>query len=200
MKKATLFIYTLCVLGLSHHASASETKIRKHTFGGATSAGSAKYKGSSADGGGILQLYGFYNYKLTPNFELEVGISGGAEVDDWSCSRDSSNDWVCRSDNKPIFNIQADSLNYQNAVFAIKSKFPLTRRNSLYGKLGGHYFDYEFKRGSTKLDNDSGFGFVAEAGWQYQFANGLTINAGYQYLDMKDLDISNLSTGLSYSF
>jgi opacity protein-like surface antigen len=43
-------------------------------------------------------------------------------------------------------------------------------------------------------------GVFAELGWEYDFNNGLGINASYQYMDMGDLDTSTLGVGLSYRF
>lgn len=198
--KPIIFLFLIIVPALSNNYIAAETDVSRHSVGVSISNGSAKYKSSSADGDGVAHLYSFYNYRLTPQLSVELGFSGGTELDDWSCNRDTNNEWVCRSDNQPIFNLQADKLNYHNSVFAAKAQLPLSKSNSIYGKIGGHYFDYEFKRNSTKLDNDSGFGFIAEAGWQYQFQSGFRIHAAYQYMDMKDLDVSSFSTGLSYAF
>ena len=179
---------------------AEETESKLHSFGLALGNGGAEYKGSSADGDGIAQFYAHYNYQFSPKYSLEVGVLGGADVDDWRCSEQSNDEWVCRSENRPFFDIQADELNYNSVVLAAKGELKISKRNSLYAKLGGQFYDYEFSRNDVKLDDDSGFGLFVEGGWQIEWMSGWGMNAGVQYLDMGDLETHSLNVGASYSF
>ncbi|MEP1740791.1 MAG: porin family protein [Kangiellaceae bacterium] len=173
---------------------------KQHTFGLSAAAGGAEYKGSSADGDGVAHLYGYYNFNINKNFSFEAGLIAGTDADDWRCEEVEDDEWECRSDNDPIFNLQADELTYGSLVVAMKGKLELTARNSLYAKVGGQFYDYEFQRDNQKLESEDGFGAFLEAGWQYQWDSGWGINAGYQYVDMGDLEISTLNFGASYSF
>ncbi len=192
---------SLALVSGSIAADESSTQVAKqHTFGLSSSVGGAKYKGSSEDGDGVAHLYGFYNFNINNNFSFETGLIAGADADDWRCEEVEDDEWECRSDNDPIFNLQADELTYASLVVAIKGKLELTTRNSLYAKVGGQFYDYEFQRDDQKLEGEDGFGAFLEAGWQYQWDSGWQINAGYQYADMGDLEISALNLGVSYSF
>ncbi|MGB0496417.1 MAG: porin family protein [Kangiellaceae bacterium] len=200
----TLIALSALSLGtISLNTTANETdanQVKKHTFGLTMAAGSAEYKGSSDDGDGVSHLYAFYNYQFNDTFSFETGIAGGADLDDWNCEEISDNDWECRSDNNPVFGLQANELYYGNVIVAAKASFPISAKNSLYVKAGGQFYDYEFKRNNTKLDSDDGFGAFFEAGWQYRWYSGWGVNAGYQYMDMGDLEVSSLNAGVSYSF
>ncbi|MET1256571.1 outer membrane beta-barrel protein [Aliikangiella maris] len=203
--KTSIIIYSVISTLIAFNLQAADnnqpdTSVKKHTFGIQLGSGSAKYKGSSDDGDGIGQSYLYYNYQLDNMFSVEAGFNGGTDVDDWECEQDNDDRWTCRSDNRQFFDIAANKLSYDGVTLAAKADFNLTQRNSLYAKLGGQFYDYEFKRSSTKLDNDSGFGLYFEAGWQYRWDSGWGINAAYAKRDMGKLDTSTFTTGLSYSF
>ena len=179
---------------------AEEAEPKLHSFGVTLGNGGAEYKGSSADGDGIAQFYAHYNFQFSEKFSFEAGLLGGADVDDWRCTELNNNGWVCRSENRPFFDIQADELSYSSIILAAKGELKISARNSLYAKLGGQFYDYEFSRNKVKLDNDSGFGLFAEAGWQMKWNSGWGINAGIQFLDMGDLDTQSFNIGVTYSF
>ncbi|WP_444995654.1 outer membrane beta-barrel protein [Aliikangiella sp. IMCC44359] len=195
-----LFALSSNIVQANEVSADSTTSQSKHTFGFQISNGSAEYKGSSDDGDGIGQSYLYYNYKLSPTYSIEAGINGGTDVDDWECSKEYDDDWECHSNNDPFFNLQANKLSYGGLVLALKANFQLTEKNSLYAKIGGQFYDYEFSRSSVKLDKDDGFGAVVEAGWQYRWHSGWGINAGMTYMDMGDLKTTTLNTGVSYAF
>lgn len=202
----TLFaISALALSTISMNVLANETNIQtasanKHSFGLSLSTGSAEYKGSSADGDGVAHLYGHYNHRLNNNFSLEVGVAAGADMDDWDCEEIFDDEWECRSDNDPIFGLAADELYYGNLVFAAKGEIQLSAKNSLYAKVGGQFYDYQFERNNDKLESDDGFGAFLEAGWQFRWNSGWGINAGLQYMDMGDLDVTSMNLGASYAF
>ena len=199
MKLSTLIsvpAIMLSSLAFSQTIEANKT----HSVGFQLGGGGAEYKNSTADGEGVGQGYIYYNYRFMPNYYLELGLSGGSELDKWTCNEKEDGSWLCKAKDKAIFNIQADELNYQAVVAAIKGQYPLTKRNSLYGKLGAQFYDYEFKRGSLMVADDSGVSLLMEAGWQYCWDSGMGVNTGIQYQTMGDLKLSSLNVGISYSF
>ena len=60
--------------------------VKTHSFGAQLSGGSAQYKNSEQDGGGVAQLYLHYNYAFNEMFSLEVGLNGAQDADDWDLS------------------------------------------------------------------------------------------------------------------
>ena len=173
---------------------------KQHTFGVSIASGGAKYKGSSADGDGVAHIYGHYNFNFNKAFSLEVGVAAGSDLDDWDCEEVYDDEWECRSDNDRIFGLAANELYYGNLVFAIKGELELSPSNSLYAKVGGNFYDYQFERYNIDLDSDDGVGAFLEAGWQFKWQSGWGINAGFQHMDMGDLDVTSLNVGGSFSF
>ena len=198
-----LVALSIGMVSLSSNAMGNQSEkqpLTRHSVGISLAAGGAEYKGSSADGDGVSHFYAYYNYQFNDSIAWEVGAIGGADLDDWKCNEIEDNRWECLSDSKPIFNLDANELYYSSLVFAAKGKLQLSRRNSLYGKIGGQFYDYEFERNNTNLVSEDGVGLFLEAGWQLKWDSGWGINASFQYMDMGDLEVSSFGTGLSYSF
>ncbi|WP_102794456.1 porin family protein [Bowmanella denitrificans] len=194
-------ILPLLFLGLAAPAFAqAEPEFSPHSMGLTLGGGSAKYKGSSEDGNGVGNLYLYYHYSFTSQFGLEVGINGGTEASDWECKKRDRDNYECRNDRKPIFGINADELDYTNLVVAATANYPLSERNSLYGKAGAQFFDYEISQQNAKLADDSGVGLYLEGGWQYRWDNGIGMNVGVKYLTMSDLKVTGMDVGISYRF
>ncbi len=197
LKTLPFVIAAFC--SLSSYADETDTA-KLHTFGAQWGVGGADFGNSNTDGDGVLQLYGYYNYAFNQNLALELGLNVGADVDDWDCHQDSDDDWHCNSNNSSLFDLDADEVTYSNFVVAIKGTFPLSKRNSLYGKIGGQSYDYEISKRDRVVIDDSGIGAFVEAGWQYRWDFGLGLNAGFQHMNMGDLDTSVLTAGVSYNF
>lgn len=195
--RALLLTALLASTTIMGQAQASE---EKHKVGIQLSGGGAEYKGSSKDGDGVGQAYLYYNYQFSPMLALEVGLNGGSEADDWQCTEENDNKFTCKNNDKPLFNLDANKLEYGNLVVAGKGEYYLTKNNSLYAKLGANFYDYDIKQNSKVLNSDDGVGLFAELGWEYDFSNGLGINASYQFMDMGELDTYTLGVGLSYRF
>ncbi|MFC3032422.1 porin family protein [Pseudoalteromonas fenneropenaei] len=196
MKHALLISLFASTLGFATQATANEP----HQIGAQLNGGSAKYKSSSQDGDGVAELYFFYNYQFDPIWSLEAGITTGAEVDDWDCKDVNDDKFVCQRDNDALFKLNANKLDYNHFSVAAKAQFELTENSDLYGKVGVLRYDYEMKNGSKRVVDEDGFGYLAEAGWQYQWQNGIGLNIALRYTDMGDLDTTTLGAGISYRF
>ena len=96
--------------------------------------------------------------------------------------------------------MDADKLEYSNLVIAAKGNYALSQRNSLYGKLGVQFYDYEISKSKSILVEEDGVGLFLEAGWGYQWDNGLAVNVGIQSIDMGDLDTAGATIGMRYHF
>ncbi|GAB3035114.1 porin family protein [Bowmanella dokdonensis] len=178
----------------------AETQHSPHSVGLVLGSGGAEYKNSDEDGNGVDHLYLYYHYSLNEQFGLEAGLLGGTEGSDWDCHDDDRDHLVCRNNRKPIFGLDAEDLEYRSLVAAATAQFPLSQRNSLYGKLGAQYYDYEISRGSINLADDSGLGLYLEAGWQYRWDSGWGMNVGLKHLPMGDLKVNSGNVGVSYRF
>ena len=164
--------------------------LKKHIFGAQWSLGSADHDKSLINDTGVSHLYGYYNYAIDQKLAIEIGYNEGS---DWSIG------WGWDS----------DDTKYKNFVIATKGSIPLSKRNSLFFKLGGQIYDYQItdqsfdsqlNKTGNLLEKKSGFGFYLEAGWQYRWDIGLGLNSGLQFMDMGNLTISTFTTGISYQF
>lgn len=199
MKLLNLAVTSLLSLSLISTAAYCEEK--KHTVGLVAGFASGEYKNSSKDGDGFVQSYLFYNYQFVDHFSVEVGFNSAAEYDDWDCEEDDDDNWTCRwNDDNKIFNMESDDFELHGFVAAIKGDVPLSKRNSLYGKVGAQYYDYEFSGNDHYIGGDSGTGLFLEAGWQYEWDLGLGMNVGIRYQDMGDLTLTSSNVGISYAF
>lgn len=202
MKKLhILSIAIIATLGsslLSEQAVAGEKN--PHSVGVQLSGAAAKYKGSTQDGDGVGQIYFHYNYSFNNMFSIEAGINSGADADDWKCTDTKKDKYTCAKNDKKLFGLGADELEYTNYIIAAKGQYALTKRNSVYGKVGAQFYDYEISNSDKILQSDDGMGLFLEAGWQYQWDNGLKMNAGVQSIKMDDLKVAGSTIGLAYNF
>lgn len=177
--------------------STEHNELKRHTFGGKIAVGNVELKGSPDED--YTNFYSYYNYKLNQTLSLEVGLNFGFDASDWECE-DFDNGFTCRDRNDSMFGIGADELEVTSLVLAGKAAIPLSKRNSLYAKLGANIYDYEILRDDRLLLEDSGTGVYLEAGWQYAWDFGLGMDAGVQYFDMGDLDSVTFGVGVNYQF
>ncbi|TMP26500.1 porin family protein [Pseudoalteromonas rubra] len=181
-------------------ASQAAQHDEQHRVGAQLFGGSASYNSSDQDGDGVTHVYFYYNYQYDSTWALEAAYITGMEADEWECKDDSDDKFTCTRNDKALFGLGANELDYDNFVLAVKGQYQLSDNNYLYAKLGAHYYDYEIGyKGKTMVEED-GISFLTEAGWQYDWDNGMSVNASIQYLDMGDLDTTNLGLGVSYRF
>ncbi|WP_440053890.1 porin family protein [Pseudoalteromonas sp. T1lg65] len=197
MKLKTLL--SIAILATSF-SSLAEQNGETHRLGMQFSGGSASYKNSNQDGDGVGHVYVYYNYHFMPELALELGYNSGEDVDDWNCTDANDRKFTCTQNDKTLFKLGADQVDFDNFVVAAKGYYQVSDNSYLYGKLGANYYDYEITRGSKDIVTDNGIGFIVEAGWQYDWDSGWATNIGYQYMDMGDLDISSVTAGFSYRF
>ena len=177
-----------------------ESEPKLHTFGMQLGGGGLDYKGKDTDGEGVVQSYLYYNYHFMPNFALEAGLLSGQEVEDWDCFKDVNGEWECFNEDNKRFDLLADDFEFSAIVLAIKTTLPISKRNSLYAKLGGQFYDYELAFNRKKIADETGVGLILEAGWGYQWDSGVGINAGLQFNHMDDAELHSLNIGVSYQF
>ena len=190
-------ISLLSLLLLSTYSSAQD---RPHSFGLVAGTASGEYKNSSQDGDGFVQAYLFYNYQVLENFSVELAYTGAINSNNWDCEEDEDDKLTCATNNKPLFGLLADEFELDGFVVAIKALAPLSKNNSLYAKLGAQYYDYKFTRNDNFIEGEDGTGVFFEAGWQYQWNNGIGMNVGLRYQDMGELTLKSPNVGISYSF
>jgi len=172
---------------------------KPHSVGLEFSGGGIDYKGKDTDGTGVGQSYLYYNYQFLPHYYLEVGLVRAEDVDDWKCENEADSGWRCREGSNN-FSLAVDNYKQDSLILALKTDLSLSKRNSLYAKAGAEFYEYELSLDHNKLSDESGVGLFVEAGWQYQWDNGMGINAGVQHHDLGDLERTNATFGVSYSF
>jgi opacity protein-like surface antigen len=126
---------------------------------------------------------------------------GGADAD-WDCKR-VSDQWDCYSDkddDKDIFDLDADNLELGALVVAIKTDLSLSKRNTIYGKVGLSYYNYELDLNHQQIADEDGVGYMLEAGWEYRWDMGIGTNVGIQHHKMSDLTSNTFNVGISYAF
>lgn len=172
----------------------------EHQIGAQLFGGDASYKSSKKDGDGVSSLYLYYNYQFDSMFTLEAGFNVGTEVDDWDCKDITKSKFECIREDNALFDLNANKLEFRNFIVATKLEYELTQNANLYGKIGAHRYDYEMKNADKQLVDEHGFGFLAEAGWAYEWSNGIGMNVAARYLDMGDLDTTSFGAGITYRF
>jgi len=182
------------------HAEKSSPET-KHTVGLIAGVATGEYKNSNNDGDGFIQAYLYYNYQIVDHLFVELAYTAATERNTWECKENNDDEWNCRfGNNAPIFNLLANDFEQDGFVVAIKGDIDLSQRNSLYGKIGAQYYDYEFTRNDHFIEGDTGTGLFLEAGWQYRWDLGIGMNVGLRYQDMDDLSLASTNVGISYSF
>lgn len=198
MKFITLFTPLLLATSLSFSAYA--TVETPYSVGIAFSGGGIDYKGKDTDGTGVGQSYLYYNYQFLPHYYLEVGLVRAEDVDDWQCEEAGESAWDCKADGNNHFSLDVDHYSQDSLVLALKTDLNLSKRNSLYAKLGAEFYEYELSVDHNKLADESGVGLFLAAGWKYRWDNGMGINAGVEHHDLGDLERTSATFGVSYSF
>jgi len=197
MKRFNRISAVLLTVLLSSSVMAAEKS--KHTLGFQVGAGGLEYNNQDTDNEGMASSYLYYNYKLSQNYYLEVGATGAEDIDDWDCDKNNSGDWECFSDGSKL-DLIADDFDYKALVIALKTDLSLSKRNSIYGKVGALFYDYEMELRSNKTVKEEGTGYMLEAGWAYRWDSGMGMNVGWQYQDASDLKLSALNVGINYAF
>lgn len=196
-----LFKYvSVTLLALSFSNAALAEVESPHSVGLQVGGGGIKFKGVDSNGEGLGQSYLYYNYKFSPNYYLELGLMGGEDVNDWDCEKDSDDQWACYSGYHQKTDLQIDNFEYSALVVALKTDLSLSKRNSLYGKVGVSYYDYELDLEHSRVADDKGIGLFLEAGWEYRWDMGIGMNIGLQHQKMNDLKANTFNIGISYSF
>jgi hypothetical protein len=196
-----LFLPTLSLISIALFSAASHSQESKHTIGIDVSSSSGEYKSSSKDGDGFAQSYLFYNFQAFEHISFEAGYIGASQIDDWRCEEQSKDHWTCEfeNDNK-MFSLIADDFSLDGFVVAVKGDYPISKRNSFYGKIGAQYYNYDFSFNNRTIEEDSGVGVFVEAGWQYRWDMGIGMNVGMRYQDLGDLTLKSPTIGITYSF
>jgi len=197
MKK--LAITTLLTALITTPLWADEVKNR-HSVGFQVGGGGLEYKGKGTDGQGVGQSYLYYNYQFMPNYYAEIGLVGADDIDDWQCEENSAGKLECFTDESDNFEFNADNFDFNSIVVALKTDMKLSKRNSLYAKVGAEFYDYQFKLDRKEIVDEDGVGLFLEAGWEYRWDSGVGFNTGFQFHHLGDLKMNTFRMGISYAF
>ncbi len=195
-----LNLITASLMSLSISTSVLADVETPHSAGIQFGGGGLEYKGKGNDGEAVGQSYLYYNYQFSPDNFVEIGLTNGEDVADWECDQNDQGQWNCFSDDDNNFDLLADDIEYASIVIAFKRTLALSERNSLYGKIGAVLYDYEISRNHSDIADESGVGYMAEAGWQYRWDTGIGMNVGLQWQDMGDLELQTFNVGVNYAF
>ena len=201
MKLLTYLSTAVIALSVSTTVLANDEpqKFNPHSVGLQWGGGGLEYKNKDTDGEGVAQSYLYYNYQFVPHFYAEIGVMGGNDID-WECDTDSQGNRDCYSDNNNKIELDMDNFDFGAVVVALKTDLVLSKRNSLYAKVGAMFYDYQFDMNRNQVVDEDGTGLLIEGGWQYRWDNGWGINASFQNQNMDDLKISTFNMGVSFAF
>lgn len=196
MKLHTIITGAIAALTLSTASYANNEPT--HSFGLQVGGGEIEYKDQKADS--FASSYLFYNYKFAPFYSLEVGLLGASDTD-WDCTQ-VAGEYECFSEDErdDVHELQADDLDLNALVVAIKTDLSLSKRNKLYAKVGLSYYDYQIEFHSQTIADKDGVGYLLEAGWEYQWDQGIGMNVGLQSHKMNDLESNSLNIGINVGF
>lgn len=206
MKQLSMYAaLTLTALSLTNpiYATENATQLDKnspHSVGFQTGMGNMEYKNTDAKYNIIGTSYLYYNYQFANNLYIEVGLSGAADAEDWQCEKDAQDEWNCTNKDNKNLNVTADSFQYNAFIVALKGNIALSQRNSLYGKIGANFYNYELELKREKTVDKSGTGVFLEAGWEYRWDNNIGMNVGIKVEGAGDVDIAATNIGISYQF
>lgn len=206
MKQLPLYIaLTLSTLGFTQSAAAELNKTQlnpnsPHTVGFEIGGGQMEYKSADGKNNIIGTSYLYYNYQFADNFYAEVGFSSATDADNWQCEQDAQKEWQCTNNDKKNLNVTADTFKYSALVIALKGNIALSQRNSLYGKIGVNFYDYELELKRDNIADKDGTGMFIEAGWEYRWDNNIGLNIGIKTEGAGDVDMATTNIGISYSF
>lgn len=181
-------------------AQKKPTRARNHSVGISVGSSNAEYKKSNNDGNGVSQILFFYNYKLFKYVSVELAYNTGNENGTVNCREYYDGSWSCYNYNQQLFDLAANEFELDAAIIALKGNVPLSQRNSLYGKVGAQYYDYDFRRNDRFVEGDKDLGAIFEAGWQYQWDLGIGMNAGMTYQHLGELRLTSVNVGINYAF
>lgn len=196
----TAILLALSASTFSINAFADYDVESPHTVGLQSGGGGIEYKGKDTDGEGVGVSYLHYNYQFAPNYYLEVGLAGAVDIEDWECTEKGDASWDCLSDYDNKFDLQADHFEYGAVILALKTDLSLSKRNSLFAKVGAAFYNYQVDLDHSRVADENGTGLFAEAGWEYRWDNGFGLSTSLQYQDAGDLEINSFNVGISYAF
>jgi len=196
MKLHTIIFGAITALTLSTASYASNEPT--HSFGLQIGGGEIEYKDQKADS--FASSYLFYNYKFAPFYSLEIGLLGASDTD-WDCTP-MTGEYECFSEDErnDVHELQADDLDLNALVVAIKTDLSLSKRNKLYAKVGLNLYDYQIELHSQTIADEDGVGYLFEAGWEYRWDQGIGMNVGLQSNKMSDLETTALNIGINFAF
>lgn len=120
-------------------------------------------------------------YRIHNNFAIEGSyINLGESEDDFA----------------PIWTLEADGLN-----FSIVGIAPINEQWEVFGKLGMFMWDVTLDAEDVgRLIEDDGSDISYGFGVSLKMSDALSLAAEYQAFDVDDVDISNISLGVRFSF
>lgn len=120
-------------------------------------------------------------YRIHNNFAVEASYINLGESD---------------NDLAPVWTLEADGFNLSVVGIA-----PISEQWELYGKLGMFLWDFTLEEenfGTLAADDGSDISFGVGA--SFKMSDALSIAAEYQRFDVADVDVSNFSLGVRFSF
>lgn len=128
----------------------------------------------------------FYRYQWDPQYGVELAYRQGS----MGIGSVASN----------IFTGELEDIDYSAISISGYAGYPLTQKLQLYAKLGMNQNRVAMQY-RTRRFSETEFGVIGAVGWQYQFSNGLGLQAEASYSSGKTFkSFSTILFGLNYRF
>ncbi len=179
-----LFFSVLLITSFASHAAEN-----KHNLGISYGLGTSNTDLNDETDDSIEQEGIFYEYRFNTHYAISIKYFEGVGDFDASCG--------CSNYRK---------LSFRNEQVSFKASMPISERWYAFGRAGINHYKTEYSGNFLHDDpqlpdrNQTGFGQVASAGFEFNAHSGFIVAFEYQYLTMTNGDIISLNISLGYTF
>lgn len=128
----------------------------------------------------------FYGYQYNSKWTINAGFAAGSSID---CI-------IACLDDLSLYR----SAEYNSYILNIKRSLPLSRRWSVFGKLGANYYNSKFYGAHIDKITDRGVGALLATGFDFRAFNGFGVGFEAKWLDMGDINATNYTVNFSHMF
>jgi len=92
------------------------------------------------------------------------------------------------------------TVDYDSYLLTLKGSVPISKRWSVFGKLGANSYDLEFSGDDRVSLVNNGVGGVLAAGFNFRAYNGFGLDIEVTLLDMDIVSATSTTVNVSYMF
>ncbi len=136
-----------------------------------------------SDGGTVAGIN--YGYQFNPTWAINAGVLFGDSLCLITCPQDMST---------------IRTMDYDSYLLTIKGSVPISKRWSVFGKLGANSYNLEFSGDDRASLLNNGVGGVLAAGFNFRAYNGFGLDIEVTLLDMDIVSATSTTVNVSYMF